>query len=142
MPQTAMIRHEIAVRADVKTVHEALTTRQGLLGWNTTQVTGDGTVGSEWILRYTGRPEFAWRIDRADDQKIVWTCSRGPGNSIGTTAEYVLQPLDDGRTRVFLTHDGWPDTQGNFTKCNTLWGGLLHHLKAFVETGEPAPAHE
>jgi hypothetical protein len=121
----------------VKEIHEALTTRQGLLGRNTSHVAGDGNVRSEWILSYAGRPEFAWRVDQADDRRVIWTCTRGPRDSVGTTAEYILTPLEDRRTRVFLTHAGWPHTGGNFTKCNTLWGGLLHHLKEFVESGNP-----
>lgn len=138
MPQTA-IKHEIAIRADAKNVHEALTTRQGLLGWNTNHVSGEGTVGSEWILSYPGRCEFAWRVDRIDDLRVNWTCKRGPGDSVGTTVEYTLRQAEGDRTRVFLTYGGWPHTEGNFTKCNTLWGGLLHHLKDFVESGKAAP---
>jgi hypothetical protein len=141
MPPTAQLQHEIAVRGSVKQVLDALTTRHGLLGWNTSGVAGGGTVGSEWILKYADGPEFAWRVDQADEQKVVWTCTRGPGNSVGTTAEFVVKPIKDGRTRIFLTHAGWPHTEGNFTKCNTMWGGLLHHLKRFVESGRPEPAH-
>jgi uncharacterized protein YndB with AHSA1/START domain len=139
MAETTKIQHEIALRAGAKKIYEALTTRQGLLGWNTSHVSGDGTVGSEWILSYGGDPDFAWRIDRADAGKVVWTCTRGPGDSVGTTVEYTVQPAEGGRTCVFLTHDGWPHPEGNFTKCNTLWGGLLHHLKDFVESGKAAP---
>src|SRR5271155_5852567 len=105
MPQTD-IKHEIAIRADAKKIHEALTTKQGLLGWNASHVSGDGTVGSEWILSYPGRPEFAWRVDRADDLTVSWTCTRGPGDSVGTTAEYTMRPVEGSRTRVFLTHGG------------------------------------
>ena len=139
MPQTTQIKHEIALRAGAKKIHEALVTKQGLLGWNSSDVSGPGTIGSEWILRYPGGLEFAWHVDRADDLTVTWTCTRGPGNSVDTTAEYILKPLEDGRTRVFLTHAGWPHTEGNFTKCNTLWGGLLHHLKDFVESGKATP---
>jgi hypothetical protein len=139
MPQTTKIKHEISIRADAKEIHEALATRQGLLGWISSNVTGQGTIGSEWIVSYPGGLEFAWRIDRTDDLTVNWTCTRGPGNSVGTTVEYTLKPLEDGRTRVFLNHAGWPHTEGNFTKCNTLWGGLLHHLKDFVESGKATP---
>ena len=137
----ASIQHEIAIGANVDKVFEAITTQNGLRGWNTVNVEGDGKVGSEWTLRYSGRPEFAWRIDKSGDRSVSWTCTRGPGDSVGTVARYVLEPLPDGRTRVFFTHDGWPGTHGNFTKCNTLWGGLLHHLKEFVESGKATPAH-
>jgi len=141
MPRLAKNEHEIALEADPAKIHVALTTSDGLRGWNTTEVEGNGAVGSEWVLRYGGRPEFAWRVDQADRNKVLWTCTRGPGDSVGTTAEYHLQSLDDGRTRVFFSHAGWPHTEGNYTKCNTLWGGLLHRLKDYVESGKPSPAH-
>jgi Activator of Hsp90 ATPase homolog 1-like protein len=140
MPQAHAIQHEIAVRADPSKVHNAVATRDGLRGWNTSHVAGTGSVGTEWVLSYPGRPEFAWRVDRSDDHGVVWTCIRGPGDSVGTTVEYALTSLPDGRTRISLTHAGWPHQQGNFTKCNTLWGALLFHLKTFVESDIPAPA--
>jgi uncharacterized protein YndB with AHSA1/START domain len=141
MTQTHAIEHEIAVRADPATVHRAVSTREGLRGWNTSSVAGDGSVRTEWVLSYQGKPEFAWRVDRSDEAGVLWTCTKGPGDSVGTTVSYELVPLPDGRTRVSLKHAGWPHRQGNFTKCNTLWGGLLLHLKNFVESGQPTPAH-
>jgi uncharacterized protein YndB with AHSA1/START domain len=135
------IEHEISILAPPADVLTAITSRDGLAGWNTSGVAGDGTVGSEWVLDYAGRAQFAWRIDRVGHDKVVWTCTRGPGDSVGTTVEYALFVRPDGRTRVALVHDGWPHTRGNFVKCNTLWGGLLHHLKAFVESGKPVPAY-
>jgi uncharacterized protein YndB with AHSA1/START domain len=141
MPQPHAIEHEINVHANPAQVHRAISTSDGLRGWNTAQVTGDGSVGTEWVLGYSGGPEFAWRVDSSDESGVVWTCTRGPGDSVGTTASYALSPLPDGRTRISLTHTGWPHRGGNFTKCNTLWGSLVAHLKNFVESGRPAPAH-
>ena len=141
MPQTMKLQHEIAIRGNTKQVLEAVTTKRGLLGWNTSKVAGEGDVGTEWTLSYTGGPNFAWRVDRVYDRGTLWTCTRGPGDSVGTTTEFVLDRLPDGRTRLLLTHAGWPHTDGNYTKCNTLWGGLLHHLKKYVESGKPEPAH-
>ena len=31
--------------------------------------------------------------------------------------------------------------KGNFDKCNSLWGMMLHHLRTYVEKGKVAPAH-
>jgi uncharacterized protein YndB with AHSA1/START domain len=141
MPVGPSIEHEINVRAPASTVHDAIATRAGLQGWNTSRVTGDGAVGSEWILSYVGGPDFVWRVDRDDASGVRWTCTRGPGGSVGTTVEFALAPTQDGRTRISLTHGGWPHREGNFTKCNTLWGAMLFQLKAFAESGKPAPAH-
>jgi hypothetical protein len=53
---------------------------------------------------------------------------------------FELSPADHGRTLVECTHAGWPGTHGNYRKCNTLWGVLLHHLKRYAETGTAMPA--
>ena len=61
---------------------------------------------------------------------------------MGTTATFTLTRTDDDRTLRRLQHAGWPGTHGNFRKCNTTWGVLLHHLRDYVETGDAAPAFE
>jgi hypothetical protein len=135
------IDHEVAVKATASSVRAAIVTSDGLRGWNTRQVSGDGTVGSEWTLSYEGAPDFRWRVDRSDASGVLWTCTQGPGDSIGTTVEYVLEDMPDGRTRVSLKHRGWPRREGNFQKCNTLWGAMFFQLKRFVESGKPMPLH-
>lgn len=135
------IEHELYVRAPVSALHDAVATRAGLQGWNTSSVTGDGSPGTEWLLSYDGRPDFAWRVDRDDASGVRWTCTRGPGDSVGTTVEYAFEPAADGRTRISLRHGGWPHREGNFKKCNTLWGAMLFQLKAFAVGGKHAPVY-
>ena len=55
---------------------------------------------------------------------------------------FTLTKTDDDRTLLEHVHAGWPGTHGNFRKCNTTWGVLLHHLRDYAETGNPAPAFE
>lgn len=137
----AQIDHEIRIAAPVNQVYRALTTAAGIKGWNTPNVQGSGAVGSEWQLAYTGRPGFRWRIAAADaDRRVVWECAEGPGDSVGTSIVFELASQPDGRTLLTCQHVGWPGAQGNFRKCNTTWGVLLHHLKQHVETSVAAPA--
>lgn len=138
---TDFLDHELAVKATASSLHDAIATRDGLRGWNTSQVSGDGSLGSEWTLSYGGTLDFRWRVDRSDASGVLWTCTQGPGDSVGTTVEYAFASLPDGRTRVSLKHDGWPHREGNFRKCNTLWGAMLFQLKNFVESGASAPVH-
>ncbi len=63
---------------------------------------------------------------------------RGHGMSIA----YTIADGPLGRTLVEHVHAGWPGTHGNFRKCNTTWGVLLHHLRDYVETGNAAPAFD
>ncbi len=134
------IDHEIKINASTEAVRAALTTNAGIAGWQTPHVEGDGAVGSTWRFIFDGRPEFAWRIDEAGPSRIAWTCTAGPGDSAGTEAVFTIATASDGKTHLLLGHTGWADTDGNFRKCYTIWGVLLHHLKQAVETGAPAPA--
>jgi hypothetical protein len=59
---------------------------------------------------------------------------------VGTIARFQISPLSDGRTLVEFSHSGWPDTKGNFRKCNTLWAVLLFHLKKYLSTKQAEPA--
>jgi uncharacterized protein YndB with AHSA1/START domain len=137
------IDHEIKISAAPELVYDALTTLNGVKGWHTPTATGSGDLGSEWVFSFADHPEFAWKILALDPQsKVVWKCTRGPGDSVGTTATFTLVNTDDHRTLVEHVHAGWPGTHGNFRKCNTTWGVLLHHLRDYVESGDAAPAFE
>jgi uncharacterized protein YndB with AHSA1/START domain len=137
----AAVKHEIVVDAPASAIYAALTTADGLRGWNTPRVDGTGEAGTTWKLSYTGRPSFEWSIEQSEnDRLVVWRCVAGPGDSVGTDVRFQIEPIEDGRCRVDVVHDGWPGTGGNFTKCNTLWGALVFSFRRFAETSTPAPA--
>jgi uncharacterized protein YndB with AHSA1/START domain len=137
------IDHEIKISAAPELVYDALTTLNGVKGWHKPTATGSGALGSEWVFSFADHPEFNWEIVALHPQsKVVWKCTRGPGDSVGTTATFTLINTDDNRTVVEHVHAGWPGTHGNFRKCNTTWGVLLHHLRDYVETGDAAPAFD
>jgi uncharacterized protein YndB with AHSA1/START domain len=136
------IDHELKIDAAPERVFEALTTLEGVQGWHAPTASGSGEVGGEWVFPYADHPEFRWEIVESErPTRVAWRCTRGPGDSVGTTATFAIAPAD-GRTMVELRHAGWPGTHGNFRKCNTTWGVLLHHLRDYVETGQPATAFE
>lgn len=119
------IRHEVNVRAAPARVYEALRTAEALGGWHGAAVE---RAGADWTLRYRDGPTFRWKVSAETPGRVAWTCIEGPGDAPGTTATFTLAPLPDGRTRVEFEHAGWPHSGGNFHKCNTLWGMLLHRL--------------
>jgi len=137
----AEITHEIKIKAPQEQIYGALTTLPGLAGWHSAKVKGD--AGPQGVIAFEShfRPSFEWEVAVLKKPDLVeWTCIQGPGNSVGTTARFVLSSLPDHRTLVELSHSGWADTGGNFRKCNTLWGILLHHLRKYSETGKADPA--
>jgi uncharacterized protein YndB with AHSA1/START domain len=136
------IDHEIKIDATPERVYAALTTLDGVKGWHNPTVTGSGEVGIEWVFVFADHPEFGWEVTASDaPSRVVWRCTRGPGDSVGTRATFTIAAADN-RTLLELQHSGWPGTHGNFRKCNTTWGVLLHHLRDYVETGHVAPAFE
>ena len=136
------IDHELKIDAAPERVFAALTTLEGVRGWHAPSASGSGEVGSEWVFPYADHPEFRWEVTESESPtRVAWRCTRGPGDSVGTTATFTVTPAD-GRTVVELRHAGWPGTHGNFRKCNTTWGVLLHHLRDYVETGQSATAFE
>ena len=135
------LRHAVNIKADAAKVREALTTLKGLKGWTMASVSGGGDVGAQWSLAYANGPTFVWEIAAHDAHKIAWKCVKGPGDSAGTRVTFDLGKTPDGRVQVHFAHDGWPHQEGNFAKCNALWGMMLHHLRAYAEHGTVAPAH-
>lgn len=135
------IHHEIKIAASQEQVYRALTTPDGIKGWHTPLVRGTGDVGTEWVFAFTDHPDFGWLVVASEEPTLVgWRCTKGPGDSAGTSVTFTLTPAGAGRTLVEHVHAGWPGTDGNFRKCNTTWGVLLHHLRDHVESGRIAPA--
>ena len=137
----ADINHEIKIQASPEKIFKALSHVDDLKAWHTAYVSGSPELNGIIEFKSTDRPTFHWKVTKFEpNQMIVWECVEGPGNSVGTKAHYKISQTNDERTLVELSHTAWPDQEGNFRKCNTLWGILLHHLKNYVETDKSDPA--
>ena len=133
----ADINHEIKIHAVPQDIQHALTSPSELAKWHTADVAGDH---ESFITRSHDGPLFAWKISRPADDTVRWECVQGPGDSPGTTAQFKLSPVGDGRTLMEFSHSGWPDTNGTFRKCNTLWAILLFHLQQYLHSSKSEPA--
>ena len=134
----AEIHHELKVKAEPSAVFAALTSEDGLKAW----YSADAKVeGSGWRIEHADHPTFAFEVTESTaPAKVVWKCTEGPNDSVGTTVTYTVSDAGDGRTLVELAHTEWPGTHGNYRKCNTFWGVLMHHLRQYLETGNSSPA--
>lgn len=135
--------HEISIGASGRKVFLALTTPDGLRGWFSARTEGSGEPGSRWDMSFTGSStRFVWEIETSTpDELVVWRCLQGPGDAPGTGASFALDEVG-GRTLLRFSHEGWPHTEGNFRRCNTLWGGLLHRLAIYAESDVPSPLYD
>jgi uncharacterized protein YndB with AHSA1/START domain len=136
----ADINHEIKINAAPEAVYQALTSASELTKWHTSRT--EKTNGKdEFFTTYPkDNPTFEWKVIKPDSRTVEWQCVAGPGHSVGTSALFKISPLSDGRTLVEFSHTGWPDTNGNFRKCNTLWAILLFHLREYLGTKQASPA--
>ena len=135
--------HKITVDAPTKEVFKAITTAEGLRGWFTKEVTGDpGKDNSEFTLSFSKHEgPVSWKLTATKpDSEVRWECTTGPGRLKGTKAIFRLSQKGEGKTVVDLEHDGFDDTDEKIKTCNTLWGGLMFHLKEYAEKHQPEPA--
>src|SRR5216683_3092238 len=94
----ATISHAIRIRAPRARVYQALSTRDGLQGWNTPDLEGDVAQGREFTLRYGDGVSFRWKVSKLDSGSAVsWECTAGPGAAAGSTLWGILL----GRLRTY-----------------------------------------
>lgn len=136
--------HKITINAPSKEVFNAITTVEGLKGWFSKEVKGQPDKGGEFTLSFTHHEgPFRWKVtEMTPHSEVGWQCKEGPGRSIGTKAIFRLSNRGDDKTIVDFEHDGFEDTDEKITTCNTLWGGIMSHLKKYVESEQPQPAFE
>jgi uncharacterized protein YndB with AHSA1/START domain len=134
------ILHRIGVTASPDRVYAALTTLDGLAGWWTEDVTGDGDVGG--VLRFRFAPGgFDMKVLETRPTTLVrWEVVDGPDEWIGTQVRFEVKP-EDGFTIVLFRHEGWKEPVEFMYHCSTKWATFLMSLKKLAETGkgEPAP---
>jgi uncharacterized protein YndB with AHSA1/START domain len=137
----AKTSHKISIKAPTDQIFKALSTTEGLKGWYTPNVEGKVGEGKEATFKFTGEKPFRWKFaELAPGSRVRWECLEGPGAAGGTVVTFRLSDRGDGRTAVECDHDNWPDGDGAFTSCNTLWGILMGQLKTYAETGMAHPA--
>ena len=137
------ILHRVGITASQAAVYEALTTTEGLAGWWTRDVRGDGDAGGVLQFRFAGAPEpggFDMSVLEAKSaERILWEVVDGPEEWIGTQVSWDLT-TEDGYTIIMFAHRGWHGPVDFMYHCSTKWATFLMSLKALLETGSGAPA--
>ncbi len=81
-------------------------------------------------------------VEVVKDKKIVfrWAGNEGSPEPVGydTTVTMTFEPLEDNRTLVSISEEGWPTTtgglKGSFGNCEG-WTGALCAMKVWLEHG-------
>ena len=137
----ATITQHIRIHAAPETVFKALSTKEGLESWFTTNIEGDVRQGETALFRFPKNETFRWKFAELTPSRVVWECLDGPGVAKGTTATFHLSPDGVGDTLVTCGHENWPEGHKALETCDALWGILLGHLREYAETGKLVPVY-
>jgi uncharacterized protein YndB with AHSA1/START domain len=135
----ADIAMQLHIEADPEAVYTAISTTEGIRGWFTTTATADEAVGGVHELGFPGVPEpWRLRVTQAEPAKqLVLTGENGPWT--GTVQTYEVLPRAEGGVTLRFTHSGFPAVDDAYRDFTYGWATKFVQLKAYAETGEPAP---
>jgi uncharacterized protein YndB with AHSA1/START domain len=135
----ANILHRIGATVAPNQVYDALTTRDGLAAWWTTDTTGDTAVGGTIQFRFGDAGGFDMKVlDQRPNERVEWEVTDGPAEWIGTHVSFDLKREGD-YTIVLFKHEGWREPVEFMHHCSTKWATFLLSLQQSVESGAGAP---
>lgn len=142
MPRDILLGVEI--NAEAQKVYEAITTKEGLSSFWTSDSVSEPEVGSEATFGFAGAPvPLRMRVDALEpNTKVAWTCMGEFPHWSGTRVTWALGPGEHAATKVFFRHAGFPDEQPEyeFASVSYTWAIVLERLKELAETGVAQPA--
>ena len=139
-PDMVDILHRVGVKSSLDDTYKALSTREGLAKWWTSNTQGESRVGGVLQFRF-GAGGFDMKVLELDPGKrVLWKVVDGPKEWIGTQIRWDLRQEDD-YTIVNFKHEGWKEPVEFMHHCSTKWASFLLSLKKYVETGagDPSP---
>ncbi|WP_143305833.1 SRPBCC family protein [Chitinophaga vietnamensis] len=136
----ANILHRIGIKtASINDVYRALTTRDGLAGWWTSNTKGEGDQIDNIIEFRFGAGGFDMKVKKLDAPRLVeWEVTDGPDEWVGTAINFELKQ-DGDYVIVLFQHQGWKEPVEFMYHCSTKWAIFLMSLKSLVETGKGNP---
>ena len=133
------ILHRVGIKSSASDVYRALTTRQGLAEWWTTDTRGSFDVGGVIGFHFGTRGFFDMKVLELDPgRRIAWQVVDGPKDWIGSKVNFDLKQEGE-QTTVLFKHEGWKEQSEFMHHCSTKWATFLMSMKALVETGKGAP---
>ena len=136
------ILHRVGIKSSPAEVYKALTTREGLAAWWTSNTQGESKVGGALQFRFSaGGAEiggFDMKVLELHPAELVlWQVVDGPAEWIGTKISFELKRSGD-HAIVLFKHQGWKEPVEFMHHCSTKWALYLMSLKSLVETGKGA----
>ena len=133
----AGILHRFSIEAPTETVQPLLARKEGPAAWWTGRaLEGDDAVGGELRFFFGDRgraPAAVMEVVESGPDTVVWHCTDGPAEWVGTTISFELHPRSDGGTTLLFAHEGWTEETEFMSGCSTNWAAYLSSLKAGAE---------
>ncbi len=128
----ADILHRITIDATPDRVFDALTVSEGLQSWWTRDSHATPEIGSVAIFKSVqGTIVFRMRVEElVPGKRVVWLCQGDLQEWEGTQLSWDLESTENSGTDLRFAHREWTSTEGEYPRCNTTWGHLMHLLKA------------
>ena len=138
----ANILHRITIDAAPDRVFDALTLSEGLQSWWTRDSSATPEMGSVAVFKFLqGTIVFRMRVEElVPGKRVAWLCLGDPQAWEKTQLTWDLEFTESGGTDLRFAHRGWASMEGEYPRCNTTWGHLMHLLKAYAE-GKPVEPH-
>lgn len=136
----ADILHRIGIKSSsIDDVYQALTTRDGLAGWWTSNTQGKGNQVGDIIQFRFGAGGFDMKVAKLSPPSlVVWELAEGPEEWMNTTISFELKQEDDYIILLFK-HLNWKEPVEFMHHCSTKWAIFLMSLKSLIEMGKGAP---
>lgn len=124
------ILHRIATAtSSPDAVYQALSTRDGLAAWWTTETTGNTEVGGVIQFRFDAGGFDMKVVELEPSVRVRWEVIDGPEEWLGTTVNFDLTQ-DGDWTVVNFTHADWKEPVEFMYHCSTKWATFLLSMKA------------
>ena len=133
------ILHFVGIEGPVAPIYAALSTKAGLAGWWTENVSGEEHVGGVLRFRFDSYGGSDMKVlELLPGRRVAWECVDGAPEWIGTKLSFDLKEAN-GETKVLFAQRGWREQVDFMHYCSTKWAVYLVGLKALIETGRGTP---
>jgi uncharacterized protein YndB with AHSA1/START domain len=133
----------VEIHATAQTIVDALTSKEGLSSFWTSNSIAEPAEGSEARFGFEDAPvPLRMRVDRIEPNEVAWTCLGDFPMWEDTAVSWSLSPEEEhGGTRVLLRQAGFPAEQPDwdFASIAFTWAGILGRLRVLAETGTAEP---
>lgn len=130
------IFHQVHIKADPKTIFDAISTQEGLSSWWIKDCEAKAEKGHVNVFHFEGYPSTEMKVKKLNPPtSITWKCIAGDKQWKGTQLKFKIKSAEDGCVLQFK-HSKWKKQSDFFAVCNFHWARHFIMLQNYCETGK------